>query len=311
VRQGDWQRAVAAANEGLALADDLGQPNLRAYFLQSLTRVEGARGNEAACRAAAEQALPLIEASGVAIPAVLVRCALGLLELGLERLEAAVAILDEASHLVISKGIFGRDLLPEVDLVEALVRLGRAGEARDRLESWRARGGHEGSPLVAALDARCGGLLAEEDDFEVEFELALRLHQGSANPYGEARTRLCYGERLRRAGRRVDARPELRAALEAFERLEAPAWVKRARRELRATGEKLGRRTAELGDELTPQELQVALQVAEGKTNREVAAALFLSPKTVEFHLSRVYRKLDVTSRSELVRRFARELTPV
>jgi DNA-binding CsgD family transcriptional regulator len=114
---------------------------------------------------------------------------------------------------------------------------------------------------------------------------------------------------LRRAGRRVDARVQLRSALEAFEGLEAEPWIRRTRRELRATGEKLGRRAARTGDELTAQELQVALQVAEGKTNREVGAALFLSPKTVEFHLARVYRKLEISSRAELVRRFA--LAPV
>jgi DNA-binding CsgD family transcriptional regulator len=305
VRQGEWQRAVAAASEGLALAGDLGQPNVRAYFLQSLLRVDGARGNEQACREAAQQALPLIRASGVAIPAVLVNGALGLLELGLDRLEDAVATLAEASELAVSKGMFGRDILPEIDLVEALVRLGRGDEAQARFQAWRGRGGHEGSRLVEALAARCRGLLADEGDFEPAFEEALGLHAAGINPFAEARTRLCYGERLRRAGRRIDARRQLRAALETFEALEAAAWIKRARRELRATGEKLGRRAAASGDELTPQELQVALQVAEGRTNREVGAALFLSPKTVEFHLARVYRKLDISSRADLIRRFA------
>lgn len=102
----------------------------------------------------------------------------------------------------------------------------------------------------------------------------------------------------------MDARRALTAAVESFDRLDAQAWAERGRRELRASGAKL-RRSAEPGDELTPQEHQIALQVAEGKANKEVAAALFLSPKTVEFHLSRIYRKLRVSSRAELVRRFA------
>ena len=99
---------------------------------------------------------------------------------------------------------------------------------------------------------------------------------------------------------------QLRGAVETFERLDADVWAEHARRELRATGEKL-RREAGAGDELTPQELQVALQVAEGKANKEVAAALFLSQKTVEFHLSRIYRKLGLSSRTELVRALATE----
>ena len=97
----------------------------------------------------------------------------------------------------------------------------------------------------------------------------------------------------------------LRAAHADFERLGAGPWRERAAAELRATGERLGRRAAREGDELTPQELQVALQAAEGKTNKEIGAALFLSPKTVDFHLRRVFRKLDVRSRGELIRRFA------
>jgi DNA-binding CsgD family transcriptional regulator len=155
-------------------------------------------------------------------------------------------------------------------------------------------------------------LLAGDDVFEDDFRTALELHELADEPFAVARTRLCLGERLRRAGRRIDARSELRAALETFDRLEAEPWITRARRELRATGEKVGRRAARTGDELTAQELQVALLVAEGKTNREVGAALFLSPKTVEFHLARVYRKLDLTSRAELIRRVSTgELEPL
>lgn len=168
---------------------------------------------------------------------------------------------------------------------------------------------HGESPAATALAGRCRGLLAG-DDFEAHFLDALEAHRAVADPFSEARTRLCYGERLRRAGRRVDSRSQLRLAFETFERLEAEPWLRRARRELRATGEKLGRRPAVRGEELTPQELQIALQVAEGKTNRDVGAALFLSPKTVEFHLARVYRKLDISSRRELIRRFAAETPP-
>jgi DNA-binding CsgD family transcriptional regulator len=115
-----------------------------------------------------------------------------------------------------------------------------------------------------------------------------------------ARTRLAYGERLRRLARRIDARSQLRAALEDFEDLGATRWAERAAAELAATGETVRRRDADPRSSLTPQELQVGLLVIEGRTTREAAAALFLSPKTVEYHLRKVYAKLGIGSRAEL-----------
>ena len=119
-------------------------------------------------------------------------------------------------------------------------------------------------------------------------------------PFELARTRLCYGERLRRAGRRIDARAQLREALGGFEALGAGRWAERARRELAGTGQRLRRGPQRDRDRLTHQELQIARSVARGATNKEAAADLFLSPKTIETHLTRVYRKLGVRSRSEL-----------
>ncbi len=106
-------------------------------------------------------------------------------------------------------------------------------------------------------------------------------------------------------GERRRARDQLRAAAELFERLGADWWAERCRRELAASGARLRKIDAATRDELTPQELQVALQVARGQTNREIAQTLFLSPKTVEFHLTRIYRKLGLNARAELVERFA------
>jgi DNA-binding CsgD family transcriptional regulator len=116
---------------------------------------------------------------------------------------------------------------------------------------------------------------------------------------------LAYGQRLRRARNRVLARGQLHAAAETFERLDARPWAERARTELAATGETLRRRDPSTIDELTPQELQIALLLAAGKTTRETAAALFLSPKTIEYHLRHVYLKLDIHSREELARALA------
>ncbi|HET6548117.1 MAG TPA: helix-turn-helix transcriptional regulator, partial [Solirubrobacter sp.] len=116
------------------------------------------------------------------------------------------------------------------------------------------------------------------------------------------------GAALRRTRRRADAREPLRAALATFERLGATAWAERAVSELRATGQASGRRSETASSRLTPHELQVALLVSQGMTNREVAAALFLSPKTIEYHLGQIYRKLDVRGRAQLARLMAMEL---
>jgi DNA-binding CsgD family transcriptional regulator len=150
-------------------------------------------------------------------------------------------------------------------------------------------------------------VLAPDDDFERAFTEAFAVHTRSDDVWSAGRTRLAYGERLRRVGRKVDARAELRLALQTFEDQGAEVWAERARSELRASGETLRRRRAREERELTPQELQIVLHVARGMTNREVGAALFLSHKTIEFHLGRVYRKLGMSSRAELISRFARE----
>ena len=159
--------------------------------------------------------------------------------------------------------------------------------------------------------ARCRAMLASDDHLDHSFASALDLWDSSESGVDRARTQLCYGERLRRTGRRSDARTQLRDALATFERLGCDAWAVRARAELEASGEKARPRDPGLTDQLTPRELQVAVAVAGGSTNREAGAALFLSPKTVELHLSRIYRKLGVRSRTELARRLSGDDRPL
>jgi DNA-binding CsgD family transcriptional regulator len=120
-------------------------------------------------------------------------------------------------------------------------------------------------------------------------------------PFNRARTELAYGEYLRRARRRVDAREHLRAALETFEGLRAAAWAERATQELRASGESVRRRDGADKPSLTPQECQVAQLVRNGMSNKDVAAQLFVSPRTVDFHLRNVFTKTGVSSRGELI----------
>jgi DNA-binding CsgD family transcriptional regulator len=141
--------------------------------------------------------------------------------------------------------------------------------------------------------------------FSALFEQALIQHEQTPDAFETAHTRLAYGERLRRARDRILAREQLRAAVNAFEDLDARPWADRARAELAATGETLRRRASSTLEELTPQELQIALLLTSGKTTRETAAALFLSPKTVEYHLRHVYQKLGIHSREELAQALA------
>ena len=126
-------------------------------------------------------------------------------------------------------------------------------------------------------------------------------------PFLLARVRLSHGEHLRREGSRREARDELRAALAVFEQLDAEPWSERARRELRASGETARRRVVSTLDDLTPQELQIARMVAAGASQKEAAATLYLSPKTIEYHLGKVYRKLGITSGRQLQHRLAEQ----
>jgi DNA-binding CsgD family transcriptional regulator len=188
------------------------------------------------------------------------------------------------------------------ELVEALVRLDRASEAGERLEPFAKAAEAKGQPWSLARLARCRGLLTGSD---AAFAEALRLHALTPDRFEEARTRLCHGEALRRARRRAEAREPLRRAIEDFDALGAKPWADRARRELEASGETARRRDPLTLDQLTPRELQVALVLADGLTIREAATKLFLSPKTVDYHLRHVYRKLAIASRSALAEALA------
>ena len=144
------------------------------------------------------------------------------------------------------------------------------------------------------------GLLAEGETAHSLFREALTLHARSRRPFERALADLAYGEFLRRSRRRVDARSHLQAALDTFEQLNAGPWADRARLELRAAGRTARRRDPSTLLQLTPQEIQVARFVARGLHTREVAAQLFLSTRTVDFHLRNVFTKLGISSRTEL-----------
>ena len=161
-----------------------------------------------------------------------------------------------------------------------------------------------GGAWARAVTCRGRGLI--DDDIDRHFGEALALDPLSPTPFDRARTEFSDGSRLRRAGRSSDARAQLERALTTFDEIGAQPWARQAREEIAASGARLRPRPADRpSDELSPREVQVALAVAEGATNREAGARLFLSEKTIERHLSSVYRKLGLRSRTELARRFA------
>jgi DNA-binding NarL/FixJ family response regulator len=191
--------------------------------------------------------------------------------------------------------------------VEIMLRAGQPFPAAD-LAAYRVWA--DGSPNAAAraITARCDALAADPEAAEALFETSLRLHEGTNRPYDQARTRLLYGEFLRRRRHPVRARVHLRAAADTLDRLGCQAWAERARTELRAAGESTTGPAQAGFTELTPQELQIVRLVSEGLSNRQVAEQLFLSPRTVEYHLYKVYPKLGIGSRTDLIRRWSEQV---
>jgi DNA-binding CsgD family transcriptional regulator len=187
-----------------------------------------------------------------------------------------------------------------IDRLEAAVRAGHTETAELWVGDLESFADVTEQRWVAAAASHGRALLAHGSHADHHFERALQLHEGSPHTVAEARTRLAYGEHLRRARRRVDAREQLRAALATFEDLGATPWVERTVAELRASGESARKRDVTTATSLTPQELQVAALVRQGLSNREVATQLFLSPRTIDFHLRNVFTKLGISSRTEL-----------
>ena len=306
-RTGNWAAAYAGASEALRLSTEMGQASSLSFSLVCVARIEAAQGREADCRAHANRAFELA-AFGVRSIVAYAASALGLLELGLGKSDAAIGHLENMARIVPRHGVGEPNSVQWApDLIEAYVRSGRTREAERALADLEERAAATRRTWALAAAARCRGLLATDEELDREFEEAFRWHERTPTPFERARTELCLAERLRRARRRIDARERLHSALETFERLDAAPWEERVHAELAAAGEKTRRRATSAAQELTPQELQVALIVAGGATNREAGAALFLSPKTIEAHLGRIYRKLSVRSRTELASRLASE----
>jgi DNA-binding CsgD family transcriptional regulator len=302
-RVGRWAAALAAADEALGIAAETG---LAPYAVAFLAAVEGPMGREEAARKHAQQALDLAADTHAGSEEMYARAALGLLELGLSRPDAACAHLAPLAEFTHEQGIAEPGAVWwQPDWIEANIRLRHLDVAKQALTRFEHEATKVNRLWARAAASRCHGLTAPDDEFERHFEQALTLHSLTPTPFEQARTQLCLGQRLRRAGERRRSREQLTLALETFRRLGAEPWALHAERELSTTGATRARTADAAADRpaqelLTPQELHIALAVSEGKSNKQIAADLFLSPKTIEFHLGHIYRKLDIRSRTQL-----------
>ncbi|APE38171.1 helix-turn-helix transcriptional regulator [Nocardia mangyaensis] len=283
------------AEEGVRIAADIGQAHWVSQLSAFLAYLAALRGDEESCRVHAERAVDEEFGGAGSVGASWAHAARAMAALGTGRLEQAHAEFDQLSIEPARHQVVGLRTL--VDRIEVAVRLGafdRAREALERLTDWSEQAGQA---WIAALVARGRALLADGASAEAHFAAALTANR----PFDEARTRLLYGEWLRRDKRKVDARTQLEQALEVFDRLDAQPWSARARAELGALGVGVDAATGSGAlSALTPQESQIVRLAAQGLSNREIAARLFLSHRTVGHHLYKAYPKLGVVSRAEL-----------
>jgi DNA-binding CsgD family transcriptional regulator len=297
---GRFKLAYAAAEEGIRLASDFGHQWGVARNLSNLALLDALQGDEVLARAHADEAMRLAATSGAVLIGEFTSWALGLLELTLGRPSDATdrLLMVSDSQRTDSNPLTGLWSIP--DLIEAAARSGRLDETVDRFDRYTDWVQQSPTPARLSLLARCHALAAEGDEGE-QFEAALTPGK-TLSPFDIARTELLYGEWLRRERERIEARRHLRRAADLFRQVGAPPWEDRAEAELRATGETARRRDPWTLDQLTPQELQIAGLVAAGLTNRQIAAQLYLSPRTIDYHLRKVFTKLGLASRTELVR---------
>ncbi|TWD84686.1 regulatory LuxR family protein [Kribbella amoyensis] len=292
--RGDFHGAEASVAEGSALASALGMAMQAAIFDAIAIWLAALFADEKRCHALASTTAPAAKAH----PAItaLAEWGLAMLDLAAGRSSAAFDRLDTvcggpARYDVVIRAV--------PDHVEAAVRSGRPEAGRRYLAGFDLWAGASGQPHLLALSRRCHALLDADARAEDHFTAALDLH--GSRRYDEARTELAYGEWLRRRRRRADAKDVLIRARDGFERLGATGWAARARAELDILGGAAAPADdADLRSRLTPQELQVVRLAAAGYSNREIAAQLFLSPRTIGHHLYRAFPKIGISKRIEL-----------
>ncbi|GAB3442654.1 LuxR family transcriptional regulator [Phycicoccus ginsengisoli] len=301
-----WSQSDELYAEAVRLAEETGHVVDRTLALAGWSLLEARCGRVEPARAHALQALALGAEHDVHLARIWALGALADEAAAGARVADALAAYEELAEELDRLGVSDPDLSPVPELVELRRQTSSEGSVA-AAEAFLEAAARKGQPWALARAHRALALALGDGRAEAEFAAALELHARTPDAFETARTQLAYGAHLRRTRRRVEARPVLRAALATFEQLGAAPWADRAAAELDATGETALRRGAGPVTALTPQERQVAALLTQGRTTREAAAALFLSPKTVEYHLRHVYLKLGIRSREELARALATE----
>jgi DNA-binding CsgD family transcriptional regulator len=291
---GAWSSAAAAAAEALPLAASTGHTGMTALPTAQLALVTALRGDDAADGLLAE-VVRIRERHPVGVT----DSSVVDLTHWVRGLRAAAQPATAVQHLEQMQNPWMRRMAAP-DLFDLAIRCGRHDAACSWLEELTRFAEGTGSPSATALVEHGRAVLGEDADAQGHFERSLAAHARSPRRPDRARTQLAFGEWLRRSRRRVDAREHLRAALAVFEELGAAPLAERAAQELRASGETARRRDVSTATDLTAQERQVAALIQQGLSNKDAAARLFVSPRTVDFHLRNVFSKLGVTSRGEL-----------
>jgi DNA-binding CsgD family transcriptional regulator len=296
---GDVAAASSLNEESNGLAEATGSQIVPPY---GILTVAAFRGREDELRRSVETTTEEFIRHGEGIGLTLSLWATALLCNGLARYADALEAAEQASEDPRELWFANFAL---IELIEAASRTGREDRATSALQILSESTSASGTPWALGVEARSRALLAHGDGAEKLYREAIDRLEPTRLLVDLARARLLYGEWLRRDRRRIDAREQLRIAYHFFSDAGMEAFAERARIELRATGDQARERTPGALDKLTPQEAQIARLVAEGHTNREIAAQLFISPSTVEYHLGKAFRKLDVKSRTQLASRIS------
>jgi DNA-binding CsgD family transcriptional regulator len=295
VFEGELRAAAALAAEQESVTNATGS-RLAPY---GTLAVAAWQGREATLEPLTEAVTREVVARGEGIGVIVVQWARAVLCNGLGRYDVAQRAAREAGADSRVLAMSGWVL---VELVEAASRTGDTELAADALERLSESTSASGSDWGSGIEARSRALLSDGEAAERHYQEAIE-RLGRTHIRAElARAHLVYGEWLRREQRRLDARTQLHTAYDLFTEMGLEAFAERARRELRATGETARKRTAETSGELTAQEALIAQLARDGLSNPEIGGRLFISPRTVEYHLRKVFLKLDITSRNELGR---------
>jgi DNA-binding CsgD family transcriptional regulator len=295
VFEGRLREALSTASEALRIAQDTGQQHWAGEASGISAYLAAISGQEQRCRRLLDAALDEPAGHVTTAAGTWAHWALGLLDLARGRPVDALSQFETITRGPVRYHASALRSIP--DLVEAAVRLGQPQRAEAPLSRFAGWAHHARARSTDALVERCRALLAVDDDAEQHYLAALDLHEPS---FEQARTQLLYGSWLRRTRRKSQAGTQLRAAAGYLERAAARYWAQRARAELDTLAVSAPAPGQPSIPRLTPQELQVARLAAQGRSNREIAALLFLSPRTVGYHLYKAYPKIGITSRFEL-----------